>query len=53
MGFEAKLAVFAESFLTGCTVKMQLGGPDLKALGLPQGSPLSPVLFALYIAPLA
>jgi len=26
LGFEAKLAVFAEAFLTGRTVKMRLGG---------------------------
>ena len=32
---------------------MRLSGPLQEAPSLPQGSPLSPVLFALYIAPLA
>jgi len=53
LGFEAKFAIFAESFLIGRTVRIRLGGPDLKAPGLPQGSPLSPVLFALHMVPLA
>ena len=35
LGFEAKLATFAESFLTGRTVKIRLGGPLREALGLP------------------
>jgi len=53
LGFEAKFAVFAKSFLTGRTVRLRLGGPSRQAPSLPQGSPLSPMLFALYIAPLA
>ena len=53
LGFKAKFAVFAKSFLTSRTVRLRLGGPSQQAPGLPQGSPLSPVLFALYMAPLA
>jgi len=53
LGFEARLGLFVETFLTHRSVTMRLGGPPKAAPVLPQGSPLSPVLFALYMAPLA
>jgi hypothetical protein len=43
-------------FATGCSVRIQLDGKisPLTSIyyGLPQGSPVSPILFMLYLVPL-
>jgi len=44
---------FVGSFHDDRTVKLRLDGSVRPSLGLPQGSPLSPVLYALYMADVA
>ena len=48
------LVRWADSFMRDRRVIMSVGGQDSDEMavitGLPQGSPVSPVLFALYIA---
>lgn len=55
-GWPAHLISWVISFITNRTVKIQLDGetgPETSIkCGLPQGSPISPILFMLYIAPL-
>lgn len=55
-GWPDHLVRWVISFSTGCTVKIRFNGltsPSLEVLcGLPQGSPASPILFMLYLAPL-
>ncbi|KAI9034748.1 RNA-directed DNA polymerase [Aspergillus affinis] len=55
-GWPDNLIRWVASFITGRTVQIRLDGelgPLIDILcGLPQGSPISPILFMLYIAPL-
>ena len=48
------LVRWTDSFMRGCWVIMSVDGQDSDPMevntGLPQGSPVSPVLFAIYIA---
>ena len=50
LGLGARPALFAERFITGRTAYLVLDGKPRPQAGLPQGSPLSPVLLALYLA---
>ena len=50
LGLGARPALFAERFMTGRTACLVLDGKPRPQAGLPQGSPLSPVLLALYMA---
>jgi len=46
----ASPALFAERFMSGRTASLLLDGKPRPQAGLPQGSPLSPVLLALYLS---
>ena len=53
-GVDECLVRWTDSFLRGRRVTMSVNGQDSEEMevttGLPQGSPVSPVLFAIYIA---
>ena len=55
-GWPNNLVHWIQSFITGRTIKIRLDGETGPVTniycGLPQGSPISPILFMLYIAPL-
>jgi ribonuclease HI len=55
-GWPANLISWIASFITGRSVQIRLDGelgPIIEILcGLPQGSPVSPILFMLYLSPL-
>ncbi len=55
-GWPNHLVLWIQSFTTGRAVKIRMDGETGPATsiqcGLPQGSPISPILFMLYIAPL-
>ncbi|EDN91513.1 hypothetical protein SS1G_00916 [Sclerotinia sclerotiorum 1980 UF-70] len=55
-GWPNNLVRWVQSFATNRSIKIRLDGetgPETKLeCGLPQGSPISPILFMLYIAPL-
>jgi hypothetical protein len=55
-GWPDNLVYWIASFMTGRSVQIRLDGevgPIIDILcGLPQGSPISPILFMLYLAPL-
>lgn len=55
-GWPDNLVRWIASFVTGRTVQIRIDGelgPTIEILcGLPQGSPVSPILFMLYLAPL-
>lgn len=55
-GWQDNLVRWVASFATGRSVQVRLDGetgpPTDVSCGLPQGSPVSPILFMLYIAPL-
>jgi len=48
LGLGAKVALFAERFATGRSATLRVDGRPRPQLGLPQGSPVSPVLLALF-----
>lgn len=55
-GWPDNLVLWIASFVTGRTIQIrfdnELGPSTNISCGLPQGSPISPILFMLYIAPL-
>ena len=56
MGFDDGTCRWVDSFMQGRTIRMDINGsagmPRDSTSGLPQGSPVSPILFALYLSPL-
>ena len=56
MRFDDGTCRWVDSFMQGRTIRMDINGsagmPRNSTLGLPQGSPVSPILFALYLSPL-
>ena len=56
LGFDAHLCEWVRSFLTDRRVTLTINGEESPALllshGTPQGSPLSPILSAIYLIPL-
>jgi len=50
VGLGAAVALFAERFASGRSAVMRLDGRTRPQAGLPQGSPLSPILLAIYMS---